>query len=84
VERRCLELAGAFREEAQRRGFSLVPEEAPTQVVGVRVPDPIGVRKRLLHRKVIAAVRSDLLRLGFHAYNDESDVASALDALGLA
>jgi selenocysteine lyase/cysteine desulfurase len=27
-------------------------------------------------------VRADLLRLGFHAYNDESDVAAALDALG--
>jgi selenocysteine lyase/cysteine desulfurase len=84
VERRCLELARTFREDAEKRGFALVPEEAPTQVLGVRVTDPVAVRKRLLERKVIAAVRSDLLRLGFHAYNDESDVASALDALGLA
>ena len=84
VERRCLELAGTFREEAARRGFALTPEEVPSQVVGVRVPDPKGARERLLERKVIAAVRADLLRLGFHAYNDESDVATALDALGTA
>ncbi len=84
VERRCLELAGTFREEAARRGFALTPEEVPSQIVGVRVPDPKGARERLLERKVIAAVRADLLRLGFHAYNDESDVATALDALGTA
>jgi selenocysteine lyase/cysteine desulfurase len=31
---------------------------------------------------VIGAVREGSLRLGFHAYNDESDVEAALDALG--
>jgi selenocysteine lyase/cysteine desulfurase len=82
VERRCLELAASFRDEAVGRGFDLVPEDAPTQVVAIRVSDPREVRERLLARKVIGAVRADLLRLGFHAYNDESDVAAALDALG--
>ena len=82
VERRCLELAAAFRDEAIARGFDLVPEDAPTQVVAIRVSDPGEVRERLLARKVIGAVRANLLRLGFHAYNDESDVAAALDALG--
>jgi selenocysteine lyase/cysteine desulfurase len=82
VERRCLELAAAFREEAAGRGFVLVPEDAPTQVLGIRISDPKALRERLLARKVIGAVRADLLRLGFHAYNDESDVAAALDALG--
>jgi selenocysteine lyase/cysteine desulfurase len=82
VEHRCLELAGAFRDEASARGFAVVPEEAPSQIIGLRVPDPRAVRARLLDRKVIAAVRADLLRLGFHAYNDEADVATALEALG--
>ncbi|MGH2674383.1 MAG: aminotransferase class V-fold PLP-dependent enzyme [Actinomycetota bacterium] len=82
VERRCLELAGAFREEAGRRGFDLVPQEEPTQIVGVRIADPRAVRERLLRRRVVVAVRADLVRLGFHAYNDESDVVTALDALG--
>jgi selenocysteine lyase/cysteine desulfurase len=31
---------------------------------------------------VLAAVRGGFLRLGFHAFNDESDVSAALDALG--
>jgi selenocysteine lyase/cysteine desulfurase len=82
VERRCLELAAAFRDDAVARGFDLVPEDAPTQIVAIRLSDPRQVRERLLARKVIGAVRADLLRLGFHAYNDESDVAAALDALG--
>jgi selenocysteine lyase/cysteine desulfurase len=82
IERRCLELAAAFREEADSRGFGLVPEEAPSQVVAVRVPDPKGIRERLLERKVTAAVRANHIRLGFHAYNDQTDVAAALEALG--
>ncbi len=82
VEKWCLELARSFREEATRRGFRLVPEEVPSQVVGVSVPDPGGLRERLLESKVIAAVRGGSLRLGFHAYNDESDVDAALKALG--
>ena len=82
VERRCLDLAAAFRDEAAARGFELVPQDVPTQIVGIRVSDPRQVRERLLARKVVGAVRANLLRLGFHAYNDESDVAAALEALG--
>lgn len=82
VERRCLDLAGQFRAEAQRRGFELVPEEVPSQITAVRVPDPEAVRARLEAQNVIAAVRGGWLRLGFHAYNDESDLTIALEALG--
>jgi len=82
VEERCLGLAASFREEASRRGFDLVPEDAPTQIIGVRLPDADAVRERMKERRVLAAVRGGFLRLGFHAYNDESDVAAALDALG--
>jgi selenocysteine lyase/cysteine desulfurase len=81
VESRCLELAAAFREGARARGFRLVPEELPSQIVGVPVPDPDGVRHRLAERRVIAAVRGGFLRLGFHAFNDERDVEAALAAL---
>jgi len=81
VEARCLGLAAAFREGARERGFSLVPSEAPSQTVGVAVPDPEGVRDRLAERRVVAAVRGGYLRIGFHAYNDESDVEAGLAAL---
>jgi selenocysteine lyase/cysteine desulfurase len=82
VEERCLGLAAAFRDEARRRELPVVAEEVPSQIVGVQVPDPAAVRRRLLEQKVIAAVRGGSLRLGFHAYNDESDVETALRALG--
>jgi selenocysteine lyase/cysteine desulfurase len=82
VEQRCLELAATFRAEASRRGFDLVPEDAPTQIIGVRLPDADTVRERLKARRVLGAVRGGLLRLGFHAFNNEGDVSRALDALG--
>lgn len=80
VEARCLSLARAFREAAERASFALVPEEAPSHIVGVRLPDPDAVKRRLAERNVIAAVRGGYLRLGFHAFNDERDVDLALRA----
>lgn len=82
MEERSLALARAFREEASGRGFRLVPEDAPSQIVALAVTDPEALRERLRDRKVIAAVRGGLLRLGFHGYNDETDVDAALEALG--
>jgi selenocysteine lyase/cysteine desulfurase len=82
VESHCLGLAGAFRQEAAARGFTLIPQEMPTQTVALRLPDPVGLRDRLRERRVIGSVREGSLRLGFHAYNDETDVDSALAALG--
>jgi selenocysteine lyase/cysteine desulfurase len=82
IEERCLGLAAAFRREASGRGFDLVPEDASTQIVAVRLPDPLGVRERMKERRVLAAVRGGFLRLGFHAFNNEDDVSAALDALG--
>jgi selenocysteine lyase/cysteine desulfurase len=82
VEARCLDLAAAFRREAGARGFALVPQDAPSQTVALRAPDPSGLKRRLLARRVVGAVRSGALRLGFHVYNDERDVEAALEALG--
>ncbi len=83
IEARCLALARSFRDGARDLGYALVPEEAPTHIVGVAVTDPEPLRARLAERRVIGAVRGGFLRLGFHAFNDESDVAAALDALRL-
>lgn len=84
VEARALSLARAFREGARRTGRALVPEEMPTQVVGVVVPDPDALRTRLARDQVIAAVRGGYLRVGFHAFNDETDVERGLRALTVA
>jgi selenocysteine lyase/cysteine desulfurase len=82
VEKRCLGLAGEFRAEAVRRGFPVVPEDAPSQIQALLVQDPESLKARLTQRRVIGAIRGGSLRLGFHGYNDESDLAAALDALG--
>jgi selenocysteine lyase/cysteine desulfurase len=84
VEKHCLALAREFREEAARRGFRLVTEDAPTHIQALDVRDPTALQQRLRERRVIGAVRGGSLRVGFHAYNDETDVAAALDALGSA
>jgi selenocysteine lyase/cysteine desulfurase len=81
VEARALALAGAFREGAREAGFPLVPEDVPSHIVGVSIDDPDGARARLKDLGVIAAVRGGFLRIGFHGFNDESDVKTALAAL---
>jgi selenocysteine lyase/cysteine desulfurase len=84
VEARALELARAFREGADEAGLSLVPEDAPSQVVGVSMDDPDAVRERMKRLGVVGAVRGGFLRLGFHGFNDRSDVERGLEALGRA
>lgn len=84
AEVRCLHLAAAFREGVRERGFEQSMEEVPSQTVAVSVPDAEGVRARLKERRVMAAVRAGSIRFGFHAFNDEGDVATALEALGRA
>ncbi|MGH2740420.1 MAG: aminotransferase class V-fold PLP-dependent enzyme [Actinomycetota bacterium] len=84
VETRCLDLAATFREGAQEQGFRVVPEEEPSHIVGVTVSEPEGLQERLNEHQVRAAVRGGFLRLGFHAFNNEDDVQTALKALGSA
>ena len=45
VERRCLDLAAAFRRAAAERGFPLAPEELPSQVIALAVRQTL-VQKR--------------------------------------
>jgi len=49
--------------------------------VAVVVPDPEELRARLARERIIAAVRGGYLRVGFHGFNDRSDVLAALEAL---
>lgn len=84
IEERALSLAGAFRDGARALGLVLVPEDAPSHVVAVVVPDPERLRASLARDRVVAAVRSRYLRVGFHAFNDGADVSAALRALASA
>jgi selenocysteine lyase/cysteine desulfurase len=81
IEAQALRLAADFREGAREAGFRVVPEDAPSQIVGVSIDDPDGARARLKDLGVMAAVRGGFLRLGFHAFNEDGDVKTALAAL---
>jgi len=81
VESRALALAREFRDGATDAGFRLAPMEEPSQIVAVIVPDAEALRSRLARERIIAAVRGRYLRVGFHGFNDRSDVRAALDAL---
>jgi selenocysteine lyase/cysteine desulfurase len=84
VEQRCLDLARRFRDGVRGLGFEQSPEEVPSQIVAISVPDAERVRTTLKEGNIIAAVRAGSIRFGFHAFNDEADVAAALDALARA
>ncbi len=84
IESRALALARAFRDGARRLGLTLVPQDLESHIVGVVVPDPDALRARLARDRVVAAVRSRYLRVGFHAFNDDADVEVALRALAAA
>jgi selenocysteine lyase/cysteine desulfurase len=81
VETRCLALSAEFRREVQAMGFRTLPEQEPSQIVSLAVEDPVATSAQLARQRVKAAVRGGLLRLSFHGFNDEDDLAAGLRAL---
>jgi selenocysteine lyase/cysteine desulfurase len=80
VETHCLGLAQLLRDQASERGLSCLPSELPSHIVSVRGGSP-SILAGLTAKRVRATVRAGTLRLGFHAFNDATDVARVLDAL---
>jgi len=81
VEQHCLALAAAFRDGALDAGGIPVGTGQPSHIAAVRVGDPDSVRARLRSQGVRARVLGDRLRVGFHYFNNDDDVAAALRAL---
>jgi selenocysteine lyase/cysteine desulfurase len=81
VEERCLALAAEFRRDVKAMGFRTLPEQEPSQIVSLAVGDPDATIAELARRRVKGAVRGGLLRLSFHGFNDEEDLAAGLRAL---
>ncbi|MDQ6918253.1 MAG: aminotransferase class V-fold PLP-dependent enzyme [Candidatus Dormibacteraeota bacterium] len=57
------------------------PEAERSPVLAMTLPDPEATIARLADAGVIGALRADGVRLGFHVFNNESDVDRALEAL---
>lgn len=84
VERRIGELADRFDRGARARGFDVItPIDRARRgaLLVLRLPDASGVVQRLAARGIIASSRGTGLRVSFHAYNNESDVDTVLEAL---
>ena len=81
VERHCLDLAAAFRDGATAAGAMPVSAGQPSHIAAVRVSDPDSVGARLRAAGVRARILGDRLRVGFHYFNNDEDVAAALGAL---
>lgn len=81
VERHCLALAAAFREGALDAGARPVSAGQSSHIAVVQMTDPDAVRARLRSGRVRARVLGDRLRVGFHYFNNDQDVAAALGAL---
>jgi selenocysteine lyase/cysteine desulfurase len=81
VERHCLDLAAAFRDGALEAGAPSAGTGQPSHIAVVRVRDPDAVSARLRAAGVRAQLLGDRLRVGFHYFNNDEDVAAALGAL---
>lgn len=81
VERHCLALAAAFRDGALEAGAKQTDTGLPSHIVAVQVTDPDSVAARLRASAVRARMLGDRLRVGFHYFNNDEDVAAALGVL---
>lgn len=81
IEAQALRLAATFRARAEAAGRRCISLGAPSQIVALEVQDPHRIRAELEQRRVVASVRGNLLRFGFHGFNNDADVDAAFDAL---
>jgi selenocysteine lyase/cysteine desulfurase len=80
VEQHCLRLAATFRDGAREAGAVLVGD-GTSQIAAVRVADSRSLLARLQSSGIRAAALGDRLRVGFHYFNNDSDVEAVLRVL---
>ena len=83
LERHALGLSSRFRAECTEMGFekNLSATELPSPIVVLSVPDATRLHRELLRRGVKTSVRPTGVRFGFHLYNDDAQVDTALEVL---
>jgi hypothetical protein len=80
VEAHCLALAGAYAAELPRLGLRPIGSRL-SQIVVARTAKAAEIVAQLHRRRIVAGANGDGLRVGFHAFNNEEDVAAVLAAL---
>jgi hypothetical protein len=80
VEAHCLALAGEYAAELPSLGLRPIASR-PSQIVVARTAKAAELVVQLGRRGIVAGANGDRLRVGFHAFNTEEDVAAVLAAL---
>ncbi|TWP48812.1 aminotransferase class V-fold PLP-dependent enzyme [Lentzea tibetensis] len=71
----------ASRLTGQGEQVHALPPERRGAHIGLVDPDPAALARGLASRDVTVSPRGDLVRISFHYYNNEEDVAALCDAL---
>lgn len=83
----ALRLSERFARRLADIGREPAEGDLPSHIVSFVVPDGDGVLQRLTAAGILVTLRAGRLRVGFHAFNDETDVDRCLlavaDAVGL-
>ncbi len=84
IERHVLALGGLLRSALHERGLTLLTPENPARRgpnICFSWPDSVGLTAALAEHGVLVWGGDGRVRVSFHAYNDEEDVARLLTAL---
>ncbi|MFP3988179.1 aminotransferase class V-fold PLP-dependent enzyme [Streptomyces sp. E11-3] len=81
VEAHCLALADEFLAGARELGIQRAASGRQSQIAVVRTEDAGRLTKELAAARIRASALADRLRVGFHYFNDRTDVEAALAAI---
>jgi selenocysteine lyase/cysteine desulfurase len=81
VEAHCLALADAFLTEARSMGLPRAAQGNASHIAVVKADDADRLAKELAARRIRATALADRLRVGFHYFNDQSDLETLLAAV---
>jgi selenocysteine lyase/cysteine desulfurase len=84
IDAQITRLVDRFAGGARARGFDVAtPDDPGTRgpLVVVRSTDAAALVQRLADRGIVVSARATSLRVSFHAYNNDEDVDTVLEAL---
>jgi selenocysteine lyase/cysteine desulfurase len=81
VEHHCLGLADRFRDAARELGYSILDPDGTSQIVVVEALNPDRLAQSLRAHRVRCLTYADRMRVGFHYFNNGSDVNAVVESM---